>query len=562
VASNHGFNSKCFKISGLGWFEFKVAHYQISLHLDASRNLGDNPFRLWGQVVSVNRALQDALVDVRHQSSTFKGAEMKVVWHPRVCILYLILSAASIGSSAQTFRVLANFNGTNGANPDPKPIVQGTDGNLYSTSPNGGLYGYGTAFKMTPQGELTVLHNFCELPACADGAFPGPGVVLGADRNFYGVAGGGANNLGEVFRITAAGVLTVLHSFDSTDGAYPNSNLVQGADGSFYGTTVEGGNLSSCSGFLGCGSVFKITPGGVFTSLHNFCNQTNCTDGAITWDGLALGDDGNLYGGTWQGGANNLGTIYKITPEGAFTTLYSFCAANSCAGGDNPLWLSLGNDGNFYGTTYSGGANGVGAIFKITPKGAVTTLYSFCAQTGCSDGSSPRGGLRLGSDGNFYGTTYFGGANALNDGTAFKITLTGTLTTLHSFDGTDGANPVGGIGQDTRGIFYGAPAFGGPDNDGTIFSLNEGLGPFVQTAPGIGKIGQVVLIIGTDLAGATSVTFNGTAATFKAVSSTIITATLPSGATTGVVQVVTPHAKLSSSVNFLVEKSASGPALR
>jgi uncharacterized repeat protein (TIGR03803 family) len=340
---------------------------------------------------------------------------MKGSWLGRVCAMFLMFSAAAIASPAQTFTKLVNLNGMNGANLDPKPIVQGKDGNLYGTAFNGGKYGQGTAFKLTPEGVLTVLYNFCSLPNCSDGASPGPGVVLGADGNYYGMTGaGGANNFGEVFKMNAAGKLTVLHSFDSSDGAYPNSALVQGPDGAFYGTTQSGGNLQACSGF-GCGNVFKVTPGGKFTPLHNFCEQPNCTDGGVSYDGLAVGSDGNLYGGTWNGGESNLGTIYKITPNGAFTALYSFCQPGGCEGGDNPLWLTLGNDGNFYGTTLNGGNNGGGEVFKITLSGVVSTVYSFCAKLDCKDGANPHSGLWLGSDGNFYGNTYFGGTNLQHD---------------------------------------------------------------------------------------------------------------------------------------------------
>ena len=409
---------------------------------------------------------------------------MKVCWQGRMCALFLIVGAAAVATPAQTFTTLVNFDGTNGANPDPKALVQGTDGNLYGTAQAGGANSSGTVFKMTPAGALTTLYNFCSLPSCADGNSPVPGLVLGTDGNFYGMsAGGGAYGVGTAFKITPEGVLTTLHSFDTTDGSYPFSRLTEGTDGSFYGTTSFGRNVD-------WGTVFKITPDGTLTTLYNFCSETNCTDGATAYDGLAEGQDGNFYGTTWQGGANNVGTVFKITPEGALSKLYSFCTQNSCPGGYNPVWLTLGANGNFYGTTYAGAANGGGAVFEVTPGGTVTTLYNFCAQNGCSDGSSPRAGLLLGSDNNFYGTTYYGGANLQNDGTVFKITPAGTLTTLHSFDGGDGANPIGGLGQAADGTVYGTTTYGGNlavcsgSGCGTVFSLAVGLTqPLSPTAP-------------------------------------------------------------------------------
>src|SRR6516165_9972058 len=410
-------------------------------------------------------------------------------WLKGFGMLGLLLGAGAIALPAQDeqpstnpvkFTTLVNFDLANGANVDVKPLIQGLDGNIYGTTGSGGANNAGTAFKMTPDGTLTTLYNFCALSGCGDGNGPGPGVRLGTDGEYYGVTdGGGVVGLGfgTVFKITAAGGLKTLHSFVGTDGAYPNSFLVQGTDGSFYGTTIAGGNLAACSG-SGCGTVFKVTPGGALTMLYKFCSQPNCTDGAVAFDGLVQGTDGNFYGATWQGGAYNLGTIYKMTPAGALSVIYSFCSQSACTDGANPLWVVPGKDGKFYGTTYNGGANNVGTVFKISSAGKLKTLHSFCSQSGCADGYGPRAGLELGSDGDFYGTTYYGGS-PLNDGTVFKITPLGKLTTLHSFDGADGANPIGSLGQDTNGSFYGTTGFGGTSSActggcGTVFEITPG----------------------------------------------------------------------------------------
>jgi uncharacterized protein (TIGR03437 family) len=281
-----------------------------------------------------------------------------------------------------------------------------------------------------------------------------------------------------VLCVTAIGLpaqnLTTLASFGSTyAGGGPASALVQGTDGSFYGTTPGGGPSQN-------GTIFKIAPDGTFTTLYGFCAQSDCPDGSLP-NGLVQASDGNLYGTTQTGGANNSqGTVFKITPAGTLTTLYSFCPQSSCADGENPLaGLIQASDGNFYGTTSASGASTHfgGTVFKITPSGKLTTLYNFCSLASCADGSQPAAGLTQGSDGNFYGTTPHGGANTENnDGTVFKITPGGTLTTLHSFcsvsDCADGLSPATGLIQASDGNFYGTSADGGPG--GSVYKITPG----------------------------------------------------------------------------------------
>ncbi len=228
---------------------------------------------------------------------------------------------------------------------------------------------------------------------------------------------------------SSAQSLTTLHAFAGypNDGSAPSAGLVQATDGNFYGTTYAGGTSGNCQG--GCGTVFRITPGGTLTTLHSF----DCYDGASPTAALVQGTDGNFYGTTYGGGANQYyGTVFKITPSGTLTSLYSFCAQANCTDGSMPYaGLVQGTDGNFYGTTLEGGANSgcslgsgtCGTVFKITPGGTLTTLHSFCAQSGCADGGNPYAGLVQASDGNFYGTTFERGANGY--GTVFKITPSG-----------------------------------------------------------------------------------------------------------------------------------------
>jgi uncharacterized repeat protein (TIGR03803 family) len=420
---------------------------------------------------------------------------------------------------------------------------------LYGTTSGGGAESAGTVFKITPSGTLTTVYSFCARSGCSDGEFPYTGLVQATNGSLYGTTtGGGANGDGTVFKITPSGVLTTLHSFDGTDGYLPCTALVQATNGNLYGTTVQGGAN-------GAGTVFKITPSGTLTTLYSFCSQSGCTDGKSPFSSLVQATNGNLYGTTFEGGADcvpdGCGTIFKITPSGTLTTLHRFDFTD---GVDPEAGLVEATNGNLYGTTADGGATDSGTVFKITPSGTLTTLYSFCSQSNCADGYDAAD-LVQATDGNFYGTTELGGAHCVPDGgcgTIFKITPGGVLTTLHSFDGTDGGNPEFGLTQDTNGKFYGTTQDDGSDNGGTIYSLSVGLGPFVETQTSSGKVGAAVKILGTDLTGATSVTFNGTAATFTIVSKSEITTTVPTGATTGPVKVVTPGGTLTSNVNFRV----------
>ncbi|HEV2177823.1 MAG TPA: choice-of-anchor tandem repeat GloVer-containing protein [Terriglobia bacterium] len=471
------------------------------------------------------------------------------------CILALLAGlVATPSAQAQTFTTLFSFDYTPvGAQPFAT-LVQANDGNLYGTTTTGGanLY-YGTVFKITPGGTLTTLHSF----DFTDGYYRYGVLVQATDGNFYDTTQeGGATGNGTVFKISPSGNLATLYSFCAqsgcADGSLPHAGLIQATDGNFYGTTFSGGANSY-------GTVFKIAPSGTLTTLYSFCSQSGCGDGSLPSAGLIQAVDGNFYGTTSSGGANRYyGTVFRITASGTLTTLYSFCSQTNCADGAGPSGLVQAADGNLYGTTSGGGGSGIsaGTVFKITPSGALTKLYSFCSQSGCTDGNFPAATLVQATDGNFYGTTDIGGVGG-SYGTVFKVTPRGILTTLHRFDSTDGANPYAGLVQDTNGNFYGTTLSGGASSTctggcGTVFSLSAGLGPFVETQPTFGRAGKTVKILGTNLTGSTSVSFNGTAATFTVLSSSLITTTVPVGATTGTVQVVTPHGTLSSNVPFRV----------
>jgi uncharacterized repeat protein (TIGR03803 family) len=479
-------------------------------------------------------------------------------WKP-VCAALLLSAVMATVCSAQTFKKLVDFSGANGAYAYGS-LVQGTDGNFYGTTENGGTSDDGTVYKMTPEGTVTTIYNFCSETDCRDGSEPLAGLALGSDGNFYGTTSAGGENYygecgtgcGTVFKITPSGTLTTLYTFCSEssclDGLSPAGGLVLGSDGNFYGTTTGGGPTGS-------GTIFKITRSGLMTTLSGFCPKSGCTasSGGRPEAGVVQGADGNFYGTTEDGGTDAQGIVFKLAPSGTVTTLHSFCSLSDCSDGADP-WSALvqGTDGNFYGTTYGGGNDtGTGVVFKITPSGKLTTLHSFCDNNVCSDGENPYAGLLQGSDGNFYGVTEYGGANGY--GVVFSITPSGTLTTPHSFDGTDGTYATAVLIQAVNGAFYGTTTEGGASGMGTVFTLSMGLSPVIEALTYRGTIGSTVGFLGQGFTSSTTVSFNGNkSAKVSVQSSTYLTATVPSSATTGYVNATTSGGTLKSNQIFHV----------
>ncbi len=423
----------------------------------------------------------------------------------RFVVIALCCSFAASSSFAQSFSTVARFNLDNGL--QPVALTLGHDGNFYGTAGFGGNVscnsgsGCGTVFRLTPAGVLTALHSF----SGSDGQAPQT-VIQASDGNLYGTAfcstlpgnapspslmsklrGPAASRAdsvffcegpGTFFRISPDGTFTTLSLFNGPNGSAPAGALLQTSDGNFYGTTLGGGANNE-------GVVFKITPDGTLTVLYNFAG----TDGEAPIGGLTQGSDGNFYGTTLYGGANAEGTIFKITPGGTLTTLHSF----NWAEGTNPNGnLVLARDGNFYGTTRAGGANqscnpnsSCGTIFKMTPGGTLTMLYNFSGP----DGANPNSGLIQAADGNFYGTTDWGG---FTFGAAFRFTPTGTLSMLHPFCSAttcpDGQDPGGPLVQDASGLLYGTTLLGGNPlcntgtGCGTVFALSP-ISPASQFVP-------------------------------------------------------------------------------
>ena len=348
--------------------------------------------------------------------------------------------------------------GADGNYPD-SGLTAGPDGNFYGTTTSGGANNLGTIYKITPAGTKTVLYSFAG--DTDDGQYPASGLELGNDGAFYlTTTAGGAFGGGTFVRITLDGSETLLYSFGGTGSGVTPQGLTLLSDGNYYGTTASGGanNL---------GTVYQMTAAGVQTVLHSFAAGG---DGQTPVAGLSNDSDGNLYGVTYYGGTKNLGTIFRIAPDGSgYASVHSF--AGGPADGQYPgVKLRNLDDGTLYGSTSSGGASGLGTIFKYDPSSGLTTvMYSFSGAP--DDGQYPACRLRVGTDGNLYGVTLYGGYFDL--GTFFRITPAGVLTVLYSFaGGADGQGPDSSLLVTPDNVFYGTTVTGGPTNNGTIYKIS------------------------------------------------------------------------------------------
>lgn len=354
-------------------------------------------------------------------------------------------------------------------------MALGADGNFYGVTADGMASTLGSVFKMTPEGAFTTLAQFTGTGGASPGDEPTGGLVKGLDGNFYGTTQrGGTDNRGVVFKCTPGGTLTALVQFTGTNGvakgSYPIGSLAVGPDGALYGTTLLGGSLD-------LGTVFKVTTGGVFTTLVEFTSAGATNRGHNPNGGLTLAADGNFYGMTTFGGAGNIGTVFRMTPGGNLTTLVEFTGNGATGKGSKPVSdLTLGSDGHLYGLTSEGGANNKGTAFRITTDGVHTVLVHFTGNGSSNKGAFPKSTMAQGPDGNFYGNTQNGGAQ--DQGTVFKMTPTGTLTTL--LESTNfyrggtarGYYINGGLCQGPDGALYGMANSGGNTGNGTIFKID------------------------------------------------------------------------------------------
>jgi len=319
-----------------------------------------------------------------------------------------------------------------------------------------------------------VLHAFT---GGRDGGGPN-GLIADNQGKLYGTARFGGRSYhachhgcGLVYKISRDGTQTVLHQFHGDDGYSPAAPLLADGNGNLFGTTSRGGSMSG-------GVVFKLAPDGTYTVLHNFCILSPCTDGNSPIGALVKDASGNLYGATYAGGPDRLdGTIFKIAPDGTETTLYAFCQQKNCVDGSHPWGVVADGAGNLYGATFAGGSDGFGAVFKLATDGTETVLHSFCQPNSCGDGSSPSVQPIMDSDGNLYGSTLGGGTGSPDCGIVYKLSPDGAETILHDFSQSDGCQP-GGLAFDTKGNILGVTYLGGakclPYGCGTVFQIQRG----------------------------------------------------------------------------------------
>lgn len=419
-----------------------------------------------------------------------------------ICAAVLLVSPGC--ARAGGFHVLYNFchddSCSDGQGPITTLVLDGR-GNLYGTTGLSGNGAYcngncGTVYKFSPDGTESVLYAFCSQPNCADGELPAGNLVRDSGGNLYGTAmlgGAGADcptdvaGCGTVFRLSPDGTLTVLYNFCSlancTDGAFPQGALVLDGQGNLYGTTTNGGMAAGpCQPVPGCGTVFKLAPDGAETILHKFCARQNCTDGEAPNSGVVTDRNGNLFGTTTSGGVGG-GVAFEVKPDGKEVVLYSFCSLQNCDDGKFPsAGLLEDKNGNFFGTTEYGGTGNNGTVFELTSRGKETVLYNFCSLARCLDGGGPNAALIADAKGNLYGTTLRGGGGHMAGacdgcGVVFKLAPDHKETVLHGFCHglcKDGGIPQASLTSNGKGQLFGtASAFGANDLGGTLFELPQ-----------------------------------------------------------------------------------------
>jgi len=451
----------------------------------------------------------------------------------------IVLLAACISVSAQPYTVLHNFGSKAGDPSQPVPpgtIAQSRGGVMLTTAPDPDATG--KVFRIYTNGSVQVLHQFNG----SDGSLPVSGLTLAIDGQFYGTTQtGGKFNFGTIFKMSPGGTVTTLHDFTGgTDGEYPIAVPIESVYGDLYGTTAGDGKTSF-------GTVYKITRDGNFALLHTFTGS----DGSQPHGRLLQGKDFWFYGTASAGGLYGSdpyglgsGTIFRINRSGEFEVLYNF---DGFHGGTPYAGLIQANNGNFYGVTYRGG-HIRGVLFRMTPDHQVTIVHSFA---GGSDGDSPAAELVQATDGYLYGTCTQGGDYGI--GVLFRSSTKGDLIGLHEFNWQirDGNSPAPLV-QHTDGMLYGETTSGGKYGKGIVYSVDAGLPPFVTYLPVYGRAGALVQILGQGFTDTSEVFFNGTPATFKLVYPTYIRATVPDGATSGPITVTTANGTLTSNKLFIV----------
>jgi len=388
--------------------------------------------------------------------------------------LVLSLSLTPQRAQSQTLTVLYHFTGGADGGYPTSDVVVDTQGNVYGTTSGGGSANMGTVFRVSANGKETVIHSFTGAP---DGAFPSAGLLADKNGNLYGTTYHGGDlscdptfgGCGTVFKIDHTGKETILHSFEADEGTNPLAGLISDTQGNLYGTTFQGGDLGCASNEIGCGTIFELDKNGRFTVLHVFAGAP---DAANVSARLTLDAQGNLYGTSEAGGDfdcspnyGGCGTVFRLDTTGHNTVLHSFLGYPTDGEvPEAPVFLDAA--GNVYGTAYAGGANVDGTMFRIDPAGN-QVFYSFPSGFGPS---GPEGPLVPKTGGFVFGATLGGGRHS--SGTIFRLDKNGRLATIHTFDGADGDSPMGGLVRDVAGNLYGTTYFGGKFGVGVVFKLS------------------------------------------------------------------------------------------
>jgi uncharacterized repeat protein (TIGR03803 family) len=391
----------------------------------------------------------------------------------------ILFVLAPVAGQAQSYSVVYSFQcDPNGDGATPQgDLIADSAGNLYGTTSSGGIYGYGAVFEVSSDGTETILHSFADSP---DGAHPRAGLVMGPAGNLYGTTSeGGLQHGGTVFEISSSETESIIYNFTSgKDEGEPYGNLLLDSNGNLYGTTTGQDDPE-----IYYGTAFKLSASDKIMELHTFAGAPD--DGALPASGLVHDRAGSLYGTTLEGGAYEVGTVFELPRAGAESILYNFTGGSD---GANPVAnLLLDPAGNLYGTASSGGNDsgvcaqffGCGTVFKLTPTGEETVLYTF---TGGADGGFPLSDLLMDSKGDLYGTTPGGGSPASSCstqaypgcGVVFELTAAGKEKVLHTFTGypNDGAGPYGGLVR-VGNYLYGTTTSGGSSGDecGTVYKV-------------------------------------------------------------------------------------------
>jgi len=455
----------------------------------------------------------------------------------------IMFVGATVPAHAQTPTTLHAFQQvpTDACLPEDN-IVQGRDGKMYGIGGSCGTNGTGAVYKISPAGTESVVFNF---PSNWSSCFSG--LTLGSDGNFYGTCFTNPGGNGGIFKLTPAGVFTDVHDFTGVNGdTEPLYAPVQASDGNFYGTT----------GYypFSCGNIYKLTAAGVYKNLHTF-SGSDCGPASS----LFQASDGNLYGTLYACSTGTVGCVYKISTAGVFTEIYGFTSAT----GQNPCTgVIQGKDGKLYGATNEGAANNFGSIYKLTTAGVFTDLHDFVQTTdaSCVDnvGRTNVNLLQV-TDGSFYGVN--GSYGPTGEGSIYKLTSANVFTAfLFPNPPVDGSAPLSTLLQNTNGRVYGTTPSGGPKScspcQGVFFSVATSDAPFVNLEPTEkrGNVGARVGMFGQGFSSASVVKFGGVAATKVTRSgTTYLAAVVPVGAHTGAVTVATGTTTLTSPQTYKVK---------